>query len=140
MATGIRASNDWRVKLKSEDEPVPVVPVVAEGRREPLRADHNNRGRRRGDSNLFFGNLETSRVVKLRHARLKNGTGQRGGVPSPARSRLEKPRGGENLSQAPQLDARGAIWLHLFPELIRVAHGEPLIIIAAAATAVLFCN
>ena len=54
MTTGIRAQNERRVRLKSEDEPVPMVPVVAEGRGESLRADHSGRSRSGGSVDLLF--------------------------------------------------------------------------------------
>src|ERR1700731_2929360 len=42
---------------KREDEPVPMVPVVAEGRREPLRADHYSRARSGPRFDFLFWNL-----------------------------------------------------------------------------------
>jgi hypothetical protein len=45
-----------------------MVPVVAEGRREPLRTDHNNRPRSGRGPDLLFGNLSTENLMKSRHA------------------------------------------------------------------------
>jgi hypothetical protein len=44
-----------------------MVPVVAEGRGESLRPDHNNRPRSRRRSDLFFWNLEEQESVKRHH-------------------------------------------------------------------------
>jgi hypothetical protein len=45
-----------------------VVPVVAEGRREPLRSNHSDRAGSGCGSDLFFWNLEATKIVKLLHA------------------------------------------------------------------------
>ena len=42
-----------------------MVPVVAEGRREPLRTNHINRTRSGRGSDLFFWNLRATKIVKL---------------------------------------------------------------------------
>jgi hypothetical protein len=45
-----------------------MVPVVAEGRRQPLHSDHNYRADSGRGSDLLFRNLETTKIVKLLHA------------------------------------------------------------------------
>ena len=67
-----------RVSLKSEDEPVPMVPVVAEGRREPLRADYSNRPRSGRRSDLLFWNLVARRIREAAARLIRNGPARRG--------------------------------------------------------------